>query len=151
MLVVGLRGLSPGDYRLYSRANGDLQEGSHQGSPPRTAAAGVPVPVASHCLPSPPQETLQHSQVGLAQSPVGSLLLSPGSWCTQGFACALQEWSLCFPQSCGNPAIQSRWTSSSDSLGIASSFAGSPGWEVWCRAQNLHKCARTSLVLFSHL
>jgi len=29
---------------------------------------------------------------------VGSLLLSPGSWCTQGFVCALQEsvsWVLC--------------------------------------------------------
>ena len=111
MLVVGLRGLSLGDYRLYSRANGDLQEGSHQGSPSRTDAAGVPVPVASHCLPSPPQETLQHSQVGLAQSPVGSLLLSPGSWCTQGFACALQEWSLCFPHSCGAPAVRARWSS----------------------------------------
>ena len=32
-----------------------------------------------------------HSQVGLAQSPVGSLLFSPGSWCMQNFVCALQE------------------------------------------------------------
>ena len=31
-----------------------------------------------------------HSQASLAQSLVGSLLLFPGSWCTQGFVCALQ-------------------------------------------------------------
>ena len=37
----------------------------------------------------------------LAQSLVGSLFLSPGSWCTQGFVCALQEsvspglWKFC--------------------------------------------------------
>ena len=30
----------------------------------------------------------------MAQSPVGSLLLSSGSWCAQCFACVLQEWSL---------------------------------------------------------
>ena len=41
--------------------------------------------------PRPPPETLGHSQAGLSQSLVGSLLLSPGSWCTQGFVCALQE------------------------------------------------------------
>ena len=39
----------------------------------------------------PPPETPGHSQGRLAQSPVGSLLLSPGSWCAQGFVCALQE------------------------------------------------------------
>ena len=32
-------------------------------------------------------------------SPVGSLLLSSGSWCAQDFVCALQDWTLCFPQS----------------------------------------------------
>ena len=32
-----------------------------------------------------------HSQVSPGQSPVGSLLLSPGSWCTQGSVCAHQE------------------------------------------------------------
>ena len=36
-------------------------------------------------------ETPGHSQESLAQSLVGSLLLSPGSWCAQGFVCALQE------------------------------------------------------------
>ena len=41
--------------------------------------------------PRPPPETLGHSQASLSQSLVGSLLLSPGSWCTQGSVCALQE------------------------------------------------------------
>ena len=38
----------------------------------------------------PPPETPGHSQASLGQSIVGSLLFSPGSWCTQGFVCALQ-------------------------------------------------------------
>ena len=32
-----------------------------------------------------------HSQASLGQSPVGLVLLSPGSWCAQGLVCALQE------------------------------------------------------------
>ena len=36
-------------------------------------------------------ETPGHSQASLGQSLVGSLLLSPGPWFTQGFVCALQE------------------------------------------------------------
>ena len=36
-------------------------------------------------------ESPGHSRASLGQSLVGSLLLSPGSWCTQGFVCALQE------------------------------------------------------------
>ena len=39
----------------------------------------------------PLPETPGHSLASLGQSLVGSLLLSPGSWCTQGFVCALQE------------------------------------------------------------
>ena len=38
-----------------------------------------------------PQETLKWSKAGLAQSPVGVLLLSPGSRCAHGFVCALQK------------------------------------------------------------
>ena len=54
-------------------------------------ALSVPSPAAGHCRPTPPLETPGHSQASLGQSLVGSLLLSPGSWCTQGFVCALQE------------------------------------------------------------
>ena len=35
------------------------------------------------------RETPRHSQASLTQSLVGSLLLSPGSWCAQGFVCCL--------------------------------------------------------------
>ena len=44
----------------------------------------------------PPQETLQHLQVVLVQSPVESLLFSFESQYMQSFVCALWDWSL-FP------------------------------------------------------
>ena len=56
-----------------------------------TAALSAPNPAAGHCQPRPPPETSGHSQANLGQSLVGSLLLSPGSWYTQVFICALQE------------------------------------------------------------
>ena len=57
----------------------------------RTAALSAPNPAADHHPPTPPPETPGPSQAGLGQSLVGSLLLSPGSWYTQGSVCALQE------------------------------------------------------------
>ena len=56
-----------------------------------TAALSAPDPAAGHHPPMPPLETPGHSQASLGQSLAGSLLLSPGSWCAQGFVCALQE------------------------------------------------------------
>ena len=56
-----------------------------------TAAASAPVLSAGRCSPMPPQKTLKHSQAGLAQSLVGVTAPFPGSWCPQGFVCALQE------------------------------------------------------------
>ena len=50
-----------------------------------------PNPVAGHHQPALPPETPRHSQASLGQSLVGSLPLSPGFWCTQGFVCALQK------------------------------------------------------------
>ena len=47
-----------------------------------TVVFSAPDPTAGYCLPMPLPETLGHSQASLAQSVVGSLLLSPGSWCT---------------------------------------------------------------------
>ena len=85
---------------------------------------------------------LQPQEAGLVQSPVGSLLPSPGSWCMQDFVCLLQEESL--PQSCGSPVIKSHWPSESDCLGIPSPFAG---LQAWHEAQNLHNSGRISLVL----
>ena len=61
-----------------------------------------PCPCGRLLLINASQETLKQSQAGLAQSLVGSLLLPPGFWGTQGFVCALQEslfppalWKLC--------------------------------------------------------
>ena len=56
-----------------------------------TASLSVPDPVAGHHWPVPLPETPGHSQVSLGQSLVGSLLLSPGSWCAQGFLWALRS------------------------------------------------------------
>ena len=57
----------------------------------RTATLSAPNPAAGlhHFTPLP--ETPGHSWASLGQSLVGSLLLFPGSWCAQGFVCALQE------------------------------------------------------------
>ena len=78
----------------------------------------APDPMAGHC---PPSETPGRSQASLAQSLVGSLLHSPGSWCTQGFVCALQEYDapVCFPQSCGSSIIKFHWHSKSNSRGFS--------------------------------
>ena len=88
--LFGLRWPSPGVFGLYGRVNGDLQKDLHQGASSRTAIANAPIPTERHCWPLPPQGILQHLQVGLVQSPVGLLLLSPGSWHEQDFVCALQ-------------------------------------------------------------
>ena len=57
----------------------------------RTAALGAPDIAPGHRQRAPPLETLGHSEASLGQSLVGSLLLSPGSWCAHGSVCALQE------------------------------------------------------------
>ena len=56
-----------------------------------TATLSATHPAAGHHQPTPPPETPGPSWESLGQSLVGSLLLSPGSWCTQGCVCALQE------------------------------------------------------------
>ena len=56
-----------------------------------TATPTAPNPAAGHRQPMPLPETPGHSWGSLGQSLVGPLLLSPGSWCAQGFVGALQE------------------------------------------------------------
>ena len=56
-----------------------------------TVVFSAPDPATGHCQPTSPPETPKHSQASLDQSLVGSLFLSPWSWCTQSFTCALQE------------------------------------------------------------
>ena len=63
---------------LFGGANDCFWEGSGQGALPRTSDASVLVPTVSHSHLPPLQETLQHWQVGLVQSPLGSLLLPLG-------------------------------------------------------------------------
>ena len=60
---------------------------SHAG----TATLSAPNPAAGHHQPMPLPEPPEHSQASLAQSLVGSQLLSPGFWCAQGSACVLTE------------------------------------------------------------
>ena len=56
-----------------------------------TAVFSAPDHAAGHHRPTPALETLGHSWASLGQSLAGSLLSSPGSWCTQGFVCAFQN------------------------------------------------------------
>ena len=114
----------------YSRAIGGLQENLCWDRSPRTATASDPVPVAGHCWLMPLQETLKHSQVVLAQSPVGWLLLFPGYWGAQDFV--FPSKSLCFPQSYGNSVIKFFWPSQLGSLWVRSPLARCPGWGAWC-------------------
>ena len=69
------------------------------------STTSVLVSMLGHSQPLPPQETLQDPQISLAQVLMESLLC-PGSQCTRNFLCVLQEWNLCFPQSCGYPALK---------------------------------------------
>ena len=55
----------------------------------RTVVVSSPDPMAGPCQPKPPPETPGQSQASPAQSLVGSFLLSPESWCKEGFVVAL--------------------------------------------------------------
>ena len=66
-----------------------IMTSSFKRSHARTATLRAPNPAAGHGWPTPPPETPGRASLG--QSLAGSLLLSPGSWCTQGSVWALQE------------------------------------------------------------
>ena len=59
--------------------NGHLLQKAHA----CTATLSAPSPEAGHHRPTPLLDTPGHSQASLGQSLVGSLLLSPLSWCAQ--------------------------------------------------------------------
>ena len=63
---------------------------SFKGSHACTATLRAPNPVAGHRRPTPLPETPGQLWASLDQFPVGSLLLSPGSWCTRS-CLSLQE------------------------------------------------------------
>ena len=75
------------NYAESNEDNGDILKRSLA----PTATPSASNPVAGHRWPMPLMETPGHSGASLGQSLVGSLLLSPGCWCTQGFVCAIQE------------------------------------------------------------
>ena len=57
------------------------------GPAPMTVVVSASDPATGSCRPTPLLETPGHSQASLAQSLVGSLLLSSGSWCAQVLLC----------------------------------------------------------------
>ena len=70
---------------------------------PRTVSALTLVLWVNHSSPHPLQDTLQWS----SRQVWFSLLWDHYCWRAQDFVCALQEWSLCFPQFCESPVIES--------------------------------------------
>ena len=86
---------------------------SFQRSRAHTAKLSAPNPATDHCQPTSLPETPGHSQASVAQSLLGSLILSPGSWCTQAFVCAPKTL---FPQSCVS--------SGSSMMGLVASSTG---------------------------
>ena len=68
-----------------------IMASSFKRSHAHTVTLNAPNSAAGHRQPTPLPETPGHSQASLGQSLVVSLLVSSGSWCTQGFVCALQE------------------------------------------------------------
>ena len=61
------------------------------------ATLRAPNPTAGYCQCMPLSRTPGNSQASLGQSLVGSLLLSPGSWCTRFCLCPPR---VCFPVLC---------------------------------------------------
>ena len=103
----------------------------------------VPLTMWQATVAMPLLETPGRSPEILAQSLVGSLLLSPRSLCAQGFVVSSKSL---FLQSCESSVIKSHWPSQSNSLGVLSPVAGSPGWEICFGPWNFCYSARTSLV-----
>ena len=80
--------------------NGDLlkKDLSQDAVAPMTVVVSAPASTVGRYQPTPVLEAPGHSQANLAQSLVGSLLPSPGSWCTQGFVCESVSpvlWKFC--------------------------------------------------------
>ena len=114
----------------------------------RTVLFSAPDPMAGHCRPTPPLETPRHSQACLAQSLVGTLLLSPGSWCTQVLFGPSKSL---FPQSCVSSVIKFHWPSKSNSLGVLSPFAKSLSWKICCGLRTFTSVRNSLVSLFYSL
>ena len=85
-------------------------------------------PDAGHHQPMLLPETPGYSQASHGQSLMGWLLLSPGTWCTQGFVFVLLgSVSPVLCKFCSKIPLPSKVKSS----GVLSPFARSPGWEIF--------------------
>ena len=90
-----------------------------------------PNPAAGHHWTMPLMETSGHSQTSLYQSLVGSLLLFPGSWFTQGSVCVLQA---SISQSCvssGSSIVGLMMTSSKKAYGLCHSQLHPEPLSLW--------------------
>ena len=72
-------------------------------------------------------------------------LLCPGTQWTWNSVCALQQWNLFFPQSCGCPAPKPHWPSMPNPPGSSPPSARRPSWWTWCRVWNSYSYKRASL------
>ena len=76
---------------------------------------------------------------------------SPGSWCTHYFVCVLQEWSLCFPQSCNQiPLAFKVWFSRNSSSHCWTPRLGSLMWGSEPSLQWVDFCGISVLQFVSH-
>ena len=93
---MGLRRVGHDWVTSFSLSNSSGGSGSNGASFRRPCACpatlSAPDPAAGHHRPMLSPETPAHSRASLGQSLVGSLFPSLGSWCTQHFVCALQEF-----------------------------------------------------------
>ena len=114
----------------YGRGNED-NANSFKRSQACISGLSAPDPEAGHHQPTPLPETPWTLTGKSGSVSYGSLLLSPGSWCTQVLCvCVCVPSKSLFPQSCVKSVIKSHWPPKSNSLGVLSPFARSPGWEI---------------------
>ena len=105
----------------------------------------APNPASGYHWPTPLLEIPGHSQARLGQSLVESLLLSPGSWCTQGSVCALQESIFQSCVSSGSSMVGLMVTSSKRAYAIPKSAAPRAPVHCW-PVPYLHRgCSNTVL------
>ena len=100
-----------------------IMETSFKRSHTYTATLSAPRTAAGHCRPTLPPEIPGHLWASLGQSLVGSLLLYPGSWCTQGSVCAHQEFIFQSCVSSGSSMVGLMVTSSKRAYAIPWSAA----------------------------
>ena len=94
--LFGLRWPSSGAYGLYSKVNVTPKRVYAKGDLPGLM---LPVPPSLCWAPADPclHRRPSNAQLLLVQSPVGSLIISSGSLCTQNLVCALQDESMSPP------------------------------------------------------